>query len=232
MVLASFPRLWAFRLLLAVILFLGLWIIFEKLFPSLDKSPLQKQFAYPQKVSVEVYYEVLCPDSRYFVLHQLYPAWEKVSEIMDVHFKPYGKASYRKSPRDYTFECQHGPTECLGNMVHACGVKHVPDSKLQMKFIHCMIYDNYDPLAAGQKCAEELELDWAPIRDCATSLEGKELHAMHGDDTHSLRPKVSFIPTVLLNGAQDSQRSILKNFLLEVCRKIKGEHPPNCLEIL
>jgi interferon gamma-inducible protein 30 len=46
-----------------------------------------------QKLQVEVYYEVLCPDSRYFILHQLYPAWEKVPDIMDIHFVPYGKAS-------------------------------------------------------------------------------------------------------------------------------------------
>ena len=41
---------------------------------------------------VDVYYEVLCPDSRYFILKQLYPAWQKVQDIMDVRFKPFGKA--------------------------------------------------------------------------------------------------------------------------------------------
>ena len=45
------------------------------------------------KLQVEVYYEVLCPDSRYFILHQLIPAWERVGDIMDIHFVPYGKAS-------------------------------------------------------------------------------------------------------------------------------------------
>ncbi len=44
------------------------------------------------KVQVEVYYEVLCPDSRSFVIHQLSPTWEKLKSIMDVHLKPYGKA--------------------------------------------------------------------------------------------------------------------------------------------
>ncbi len=32
---------------------------------------------------------------------------------------------YQQSPRGYTFKCQHGPAECLGNMVHACAIKHV-----------------------------------------------------------------------------------------------------------
>ena len=34
------------------------------------------------KLQVEVYYEVLCPDSRYFILHQLIPAWERVGDII------------------------------------------------------------------------------------------------------------------------------------------------------
>ena len=46
-----------------------------------------------ERLQVEVYYEVLCPDSRYFILHQLFPAWERVGDIMDIRFVPYGKAS-------------------------------------------------------------------------------------------------------------------------------------------
>ena len=46
-----------------------------------------------ERLQVEVYYEVLCPDSRYFILHQLFPAWERVGDIMDIRFIPYGKAS-------------------------------------------------------------------------------------------------------------------------------------------
>ena len=45
-----------------------------------------------QKVNVTVFYEVLCPDSKSFILHELYPTWEKVPEIMDIHYRPFGKA--------------------------------------------------------------------------------------------------------------------------------------------
>ena len=45
------------------------------------------------RVVVDVYYECLCPDSRYFVLHQLLPAYLKVGSLMDVRMWPYGKAS-------------------------------------------------------------------------------------------------------------------------------------------
>ena len=45
------------------------------------------------RVVVDVYYECLCPDSRYFVLHELLPTYQKVGSIMDVRMWPYGKAT-------------------------------------------------------------------------------------------------------------------------------------------
>ena len=56
-------------------------------------------------MQVEVYYEVLCPDSRYFVLEQVLKSWEMLNSIMDIHFKPYGKASV--SSEYYTIYILH-----------------------------------------------------------------------------------------------------------------------------
>ena len=44
------------------------------------------------RVTVDLYYEVLCPDSRQFLLYQLYPAWQTMASIFTVNFIPYGKA--------------------------------------------------------------------------------------------------------------------------------------------
>jgi hypothetical protein len=41
---------------------------------------------------VTVYYESMCPDSKYFIRHQLVPTVEKISEILDFKLIPYGKA--------------------------------------------------------------------------------------------------------------------------------------------
>jgi len=46
---------------------------------------------------VDVYYEVLCPDSRHFILKQLYPAWQKLDANLVVNFKPWGKAHVRRA---------------------------------------------------------------------------------------------------------------------------------------
>lgn len=181
------------------------------------------------KVQVEVYYEVMCPDSRYFILHNLYVAWEKLQDIFDIHFKPYGKATHRMNPQGaYAFECQHGPMECSGNMLHACAIKYIRSQDTLVEFIKCMMTDSYE-VNRGQKCADELELDYKPINTCFKSLEGQKLLASYGDDTHSLRPKISFIPTVVVNGRQDGQPDMLKNLTSFICHKYKGKKPSNCL---
>ena len=46
---------------------------------------------------VDVYYECLCPDSKYFVLHELGPAVEKVGSLLTVRLWPYGKAATEKT---------------------------------------------------------------------------------------------------------------------------------------
>lgn len=42
---------------------------------------------------VTVYYEALCSDSRNFILKQLVPTFEKLSDFIDVDLVPYGKAT-------------------------------------------------------------------------------------------------------------------------------------------
>ena len=49
------------------------------------------------KLLVDVFYECLCPDSRYFVLHHLLPTVNKVGSLMEVRLWPYGKATSHKT---------------------------------------------------------------------------------------------------------------------------------------
>ena len=177
---------------------------------------------------VDVYYEVLCPDSRYFIMRQLHPAWKKASDMMEVRLKPYGKATHKANgDGGFTFECQHRAAECEGNAIHACAAHHLKDADALMEYVTCMMGDNYDPKSAGRECAKRVDaVEWETIAACAYGLEGQRLLAGHGDDTHALRPKVSFIPTIVVDGAQGGQRSLLKNFLAEVCRRYRGGNPP------
>ena len=54
----------------------------------------EKQTPAPDpRLRVDVYYECLCPDSRYFVLHHLMPTFKKLGSLMELHLWPYGKAT-------------------------------------------------------------------------------------------------------------------------------------------
>ena len=130
----------------------------------------------------------------------------------------------------YDFDCQHGPPECLGNTIHACAVQYVRNQDLVNEYIGCMMDNNRDLKEAGQKCAEKLgNIDWPSISTCAEGAEGGKLLAHHGDDTHSLKPSVTFIPTAQLNGSQDGQKLMLKDLKRAICNVLEGKIPEACL---
>ena len=38
----------------------------------------------------------------------------------------------QESGGSYTFKCQHGPMECVGNIIQGCIIKHIPDNDIQV----------------------------------------------------------------------------------------------------
>lgn len=47
------------------------------------------------KVKISVYYEALCPDSKFFIKYQLLPVFEEFQEDILLDLVPYGKAKVR-----------------------------------------------------------------------------------------------------------------------------------------
>lgn len=180
-------------------------------------------------VLVEVYYESMCPDSKYFIRHQLVPVVEKIPEIVDFKLIPYGKAKTIENNTGIFFTCQHFEQECQGNKIHACGIKYITERSKQLNFASCLINNIRNPHSAGQSCAAELSANWDEIHECSNGKEGSELLKTYGEETHSLQPSVTFIPTVVLDKNQGRQTDILKNLLKEVCSVYKGNKPPPCL---
>ncbi|XP_050078443.1 GILT-like protein 1 [Anopheles maculipalpis] len=177
-------------------------------------------------VYVVVYYEALCPDSKNFVLHQLLPAYERAPELMDIEFVPFGKASWTtKSDGSLEFDCQHGPIECEANTIHACVVEAVREPKTRLDMVACMIKNNIIPRDTFYRCAKEHGVEIESIKKCYDSPHGTELLKVHGEATHALRPAVTFIPTVTLDGAQYVQKSILKDLFGNVCQVVSGRGP-------
>lgn len=181
-----------------------------------------------EPVVVTVYYEALCPDSRNFVVRQLVPTFQKLPHLIDVAYVPYGKATTSENKDgSLSFECQHGPIECEANIIHACVVEILHDAVKKLNMISCMIHDNMIPKDAFDRCAKENSIeDVDKIKNCYSNPHGAELLKVHGEQTHALRPKVSFIPTITLDGAQRRQADVLKNLKAEVCAVLAGKGPP------
>lgn len=67
-----------------------------------------------------------------------------------------------------------------------------------------MIKNNIEPVTIMESCARKMNIDYKDIFKCFVEAKGKELLARYGELTKALTPKVSFIPTVTLDGVSSS----------------------------
>lgn len=183
-----------------------------------------------KKVMVQVLYESLCPDSIRFVKDQLAPAFETLgSQRMVVEFVPYGKATTYPSDTGYAFRCQHGPSECRGNKLQACGLARLlGDNKKQVKFVNCVMSQT-NPARPNDKCLTEAGLSPDEVQDCAGGREGQVLLAGMGEKT----PRhIDFVPTVNFNGVfkEADQDQALSNLLYVICDKLAPDDRPSACE--
>ncbi|XP_055594351.1 GILT-like protein 2 [Uranotaenia lowii] len=213
-----------------LVLFVILLILLYKAFNNSPESN-QAQDELVQRPSdapvyVMVFYEALCPDSKNFIIKQLQPTFQRAPSLVEIQFVPYGKATTStNSDGSLAFDCQHGPIECEANIIHACVVEAVHDAATRLNMVACMIRDNMIPKNAFYRCAKEYSVEIESIQKCYDSPHGAELLKLHGEATHALRPAVSFIPTITLDGQQGRQASILKDLFGEVCKVAAGRGP-------
>jgi len=85
-------------------------------------------------------------------------------------------------------------------MIHACSIDVIKDPSVQLQFVACMIENNIDPVRIMNTCGERISVDLESIKKCSNTERGKELLAKYGEMTNSLVPRVSFIPTITLDG--------------------------------
>lgn len=196
-------------------------------------------------------YEVLCPDCQEFILNQVALAISELGAEFWTHVKltffPFGNAEESFEPKSdrYVFRCQHGPTECLGNMIHTCAMNSCGNEAPKwFPFVNCMelksrdsatkkptiAYENRitneDMKTFGRQCAAEAKLNWTEILECTTGWRGNLLQHAVAKAT----PKHQFVPWVIVNGRHTDriQDDAEKNLLKLICQFMRFPKPFAC----
>ncbi|CAO2840043.1 unnamed protein product [Amaranthus hypochondriacus] len=178
----------------------------------------------PKKVSLDLYYESLCPGSSKFIANDLHTIYKNgLIEVVDLRFFPWGNAIINS---DGSFTCQHGPTECLLNTVEACAIDIYPMDDRVM-FIQCIENLVYEGNSTNWKtCFKLYDLDPELITDCYETLYGKRLEVMYAKLTNALIPPHQYVPWVVVDGKP--LQTDYENFVSYICEAYKGPQPSAC----
>lgn len=182
-----------------------------------------------ETVSVELYYESLCPYSANFIVNYLDKFFTNgLIDIVDLRLIPYGNA--RIGAND-TISCQHGPYECVLNTVEACAINAWPDLIQHFPFINCIekLVLAHEP-TAWDACYKNTSLNMKLVGDCYESGYGKKLELQYATETNSLQPPHQYVPWVLLNGQPLYED--YENVEEYICKAYKGTLPEACGSLL
>eukprot|EP01064_Diplonema_japonicum_P022286 TRINITY_DN319_c1_g2_i1.p2 TRINITY_DN319_c1_g2~~TRINITY_DN319_c1_g2_i1.p2 ORF type:complete len:171 (+),score=71.92 TRINITY_DN319_c1_g2_i1:223-735(+) len=124
-----------------------------------------------------------------------------------------------------TIVCQHGDTECFGNLAEVC-VKNVTNNNPQkyMPFVYCFEADGDAGKVMLAKCAGVFGFNLNTINTCMTGPVGKHLIGVAGKQTADVSGR-NFVPYIAVNG------KLLQNtndLLKTVCDEWTGTKPPGC----
>ncbi|XP_075579934.1 gamma-interferon-inducible lysosomal thiol reductase [Pelecanus crispus] len=183
-------------------------------------------------VELSLYYESLCPACREFLVQELFTTWLLLpAEAMTITLVPYGNAEERNVSGKWHFQCQHGPEECLGNMIEACLMHEAQNFSTYFPVIFC--------LESGSSVTKNLEaclqvyapqLDGGRIAACVQGDAGAALMHRNAQLTQALDPPHQYVPWIVVNGkhTDELQAQAQASLLGLICRLYQGEKPEAC----
>ncbi|XP_072938017.1 GILT-like protein 2 [Epargyreus clarus] len=180
-------------------------------------------------VNIQLYYECLCGDCRHFDTTQFKTVVVQLNKYLNIRTYPYGNAMTIDDNGKYKFKCQHGPSECYGNMLHACALDVIKNQTQALLYNSCMMDFNQknrgsDDIAA-EECGESMKIDADPIKACAKGDKGAKLLKHYGDE--SQKAHFQYVPYILVNGKESNG----SNFMKDVCAAF-ADPPPPCIAVL
>ncbi|PWW77676.1 hypothetical protein C7212DRAFT_313682 [Tuber magnatum] len=122
------------------------------------------------KVPLEIHIMSKCPDARDCLEQLIAPALEEIESLVDFRMSFIGRPT-----ADGGISCMHGPSECLGNILHLCGAKintppSPPPAHTYLPFSLCLIHDyrNIPEQEFAQGCAAKNGIDFQKLNECAS----------------------------------------------------------------
>jgi len=164
-----------------------------------------------------------------------------VAMIMRLTSYPYGNAQEKQqADGSWTFTCQHGNNECIGNMYEACAQEHYPSLNATTyvpawwNFFYCLeLSGSAGNLGTAQGCANKNGIDWNIISTCAgsnpavgSSTDGNPLMHQIAVATNSLVPPHQWTPWVVVNGSPLNQAQLSMSLTPIVCKAYTGTDKP------
>jgi len=162
------------------------------------------------------------------------PAYKAVGSIMNLTFYPYGNAKETQQGGKWVFTCQHGASECLGNMIEACAIKYHQNSTAEwVNFISCCETSSQPVDKVGASCASKQGwTDYSTgIMSCVNGKEGNDLMHSIAVATQSLQPPHQWTPWVVMNGKPLTESQLDQSLTKLVCNAYQGTKPPGCKAI-
>ncbi|CAF0799778.1 unnamed protein product [Didymodactylos carnosus] len=203
------------------------------------------------RINFSLYYETLCPDCRQFIqtrkikiqnfddsirydklcFIEVWNSYQAVLSIVNITFIPYGNAKelFRPETGLWQFYCQHGSSECLGNVIHACTIYFYPDIQQHLPFIYCTESTEGDVQEVAEECAKKSSVDIDKINACTHSKLGNGLEHTYALMTEALTPQHTFVPWVTINGEHTAeiQQAAETDLIGLICKTYKGSNIPD-----
>ncbi|XP_046548878.1 gamma-interferon-inducible lysosomal thiol reductase-like [Haliotis rubra] len=188
-------------------------------------------------VNLVLYYETLCPYCKQFITDQLYPTHVKLdSDILNITVLPFGNAEEKQEGNKWIFTCQHGRSECEGNLIATCALKTTSfNSTAYLPFLNCMeaaAHEHVIWFAVLKNCAVRNHVSEADIRSCMKSDAGNELEHEMGVATK--KEGVEYVPWIVINGQHTNatQQEAQDDLLKLICKTYTGPKPQACTSTL
>ncbi|NXI90111.1 GILT reductase, partial [Psophia crepitans] len=169
-------------------------------------------------VELSLYYESLCPACRMFLVQELFTTWLLLpAEVLSITLVPYGNAEERNVSGKWDFQCQHGPEECLGNMIETCLMHEAKNFSTYFPVIFCLesgssVTKNLEAVPPGapdrvspprsRQCLQVYapQLDGGRIAACVQGDTGAALMHRNAQLTEALDPPHEYVPWIVVNG--------------------------------